>query len=253
MKLGEVSQIVVGVKDLDESVSHYRKLGFRVLASDKSPYPWAQVTDDTLLLLLNQDGKQYIGLLYFSGNFDEVIRHLREGGVTFLQEIKQGDELNQVIFSSPDGFMLSVTNRDATGMFQPSGPHYLTMTKAQQLDTANYPNSKIGFFGEFCHRVENFAEAKKFWEMIGFERVHASGGPYSWGLMRDGWQVIGLHETNDFDYAAITYFAKDTREKIRSLRNEGIAEITQFTGTGGNADSVVITSPEGQKVFLFNF
>lgn len=235
------------------SITHYEKLGFKVIATGNKPYPWAQLTDNSLLILLNQDGMQYIGLLYFSASFDEVVEYLRKSGVKFIREMKMGEKLHQVIFATPDDFMISVVNHSPGEMYQPNGPNYLTMTEEQHRDVANYPNKSLGFFGEFCHRVKNFGASKAFWQNIGFECVYESGGPYHWGLFKDSWHIVGLHQTTDFDYAAITYFAKDTREKIKALRQNGVTDITQFTGTGGNEDNVVITGPEGQRVFLFNF
>ena len=253
MKLGDASQISVGVQDLNASLAHYERLGFKVLATGTKPYPWAQLTDESLLLLLNQDGMKYIGLLYFSAKFELVVADLKNHGVSFDHELKRDDVLQQVFFSSPDGFLISIVNNDAKGMYQPQGPNYLTMSDAQQRDTANYPNNRLGFFGEFCHQVKDFKASRKFWEMLGFECTYESGGPYHWGLFKDSWHIIGLHQTSDFDYAAITYFAKDTGERIKALREHGVTDITPFTGTGGNENNVVITGPEGQKVFLFSF
>lgn len=254
MKLGEASQISVGVRNLQESIKHYEKLGFSRLNGDTDPYPWAQITDGSLLILLNQDGMEYIGLLYFSSKFSEVVGHLKKAGVRFVHESKKDGMLHQVIFATPDNFFLSVVNADPATLYQPSGPNYFTMPKEDQLNPAKYPNAMLGFFGEFCHKVSDFAVSRTFWESIGFECAYSSEGPYHWGLFRDSWHIIGLHQTTDFHEPAITYFAKDSAEKVAVLKKDGISSISQFTGTGGGNDAnVVITSPEGQKVFLFNF
>ena len=92
-----------------------------------------------------------------------------------------------------------------------------------------------------------------FWEMIGFE-VTQFGGPYPWAIGKDGQNIIGLHQTTEFDRPGITFFAKDMADKIRALKDRGIDSFEAFGGTGGNNDAnQICNTPEGQRFFLFSF
>ncbi|MEZ4687515.1 MAG: hypothetical protein R3B47_16050 [Bacteroidia bacterium] len=63
LTLGPVSQISIGTKSLQNSISFYEKLGFHRIGGGEKPYPWAQMSDDSRLILLNQDGNSYLGLV----------------------------------------------------------------------------------------------------------------------------------------------------------------------------------------------
>ncbi|MEZ4687513.1 MAG: hypothetical protein R3B47_16040 [Bacteroidia bacterium] len=63
--------------------------------------------------------------------------------------------------------------------------------------------------------------------------------------------MIGLHQTEEFDVAAITYFAKDMADRIKKLNADGV-ETSLFGGTGGgNEANQIARAPEGTHFFLF--
>jgi predicted lactoylglutathione lyase len=246
--LGNVSQITIGTSDLAESVAFYEKMGFRVVNQNTKPNPWAQVTDDTILILLNQDAMQYIGFTYFNPQMADIVNKLKKAEVPIIMEI----ENIQVIFSSPSGFWISLINYDASSMFQPAGQ---TLADIPQSDWANAPapNADLGIFGELATPVEDLDKEIAFWEMIGF-KVSKFGGPYPWAIGQDGQNVIGLHNTSEFDRSAITFFAKDMADKIKALKEKGLDSFDPFGGTGGNNDAnQILNTPEGQRFFLFSF
>jgi catechol 2,3-dioxygenase-like lactoylglutathione lyase family enzyme len=251
LSLGPVSQISIGTKSLDDSVSFFEKLGFRRIGGAESPYPWAQVSDGSRLILLNEDGGDYMGLLYMNGDMEERIAMLREEGVE-VPDPQQSEGLPpSVFFSDPDGFSVGIIKADGSSMFQPKGPILAHFTPEQWDEKLPMPNGKIGLFGELCFPVRDLDASIAYWLKLGFD-IQEYGGPYRWAIAYDGQQVIGLHETEEFDVTAITYFAKDMADRIKKLNADGV-ETTLFGGTGGNEANQIARSPEGTHFFLFSF
>jgi catechol 2,3-dioxygenase-like lactoylglutathione lyase family enzyme len=250
--LGNQTQITIGVSDLDSSLSFYQKLGFRLIDRNTQPNPWAQVSDDGILILLNQDDMSYLGLTYFSPGMPEIVAELKAKGVTFEQEIEQEGKAQQAIFATPSGFRFSLINHDGSSMFQPEGT---TLADVPPTDWGNppVPNPQLGIFGELATPVKDLEEEMDFYKNLGFQ-VNKMEGPYPWAIAVDGKSVIGLHQTSDFTEPAITYFAKEMGSKIGQLKAAGVEGFEVFGGTGGNNENnQVLHSPEGQQLFLFSF
>jgi predicted lactoylglutathione lyase len=110
-----------------------------------------------------------------------------------------------------------------------------------------------GKFGELAIPVANFAEAAKFWESIGFEKLSDFGAPYKWGIFYDGLMTIGLHETEDFEQPALTYFSLTAKEKIQELQEMGMEIKNAMPDVGAKEiTNGVATSPDGWPVFIFH-
>jgi len=77
--------------------------------------------------------------------------------------------------------------------------------------------------------------------------------PYPWAILSDGMNILGLHQTKDFDYPAITYFAPDMSQRVQKLKEAGITSFADWQGQGGKEGNFILTTPEGQKIFLFSF
>ncbi|HXL55127.1 MAG TPA: hypothetical protein VN958_02645 [Chitinophagaceae bacterium] len=62
----------------------------------------------------------------------------------------------------------------------------------------------------------------------------------------DGLAVVGLHQTKDFSYPAITFIASDMKNKIEKLKNSGLENFSEI-----GESNIVLTTPEQQKINLF--
>ncbi len=224
MKLGQVVQIAVGVPDLAEAVAFYEALGFVRLAENDVPWPWTQLTDGQNLLLLNQDGNQYIGLNYFSPHVADLVTQMEAMGVEFLQKREEDGRLQTAVFADSDGLMVGLINRDPSGMQMPDGE----------------PITHCGKFGEFALGVADFQRASHFWQQFGFEQMYASSDPYPWGIFSDGMMVLGLHQTDQFGGPCMTYFAPDMPERIARLEAKGLSILDG-----------ILQAPSGEMLFLF--
>jgi len=243
--LGDVTALTITAPHLEASLAFYQKLGFKELFRADWPFPWIQVTDGALLIMLRQDAKPYIALTYYVKDIARVVADLETKGISFTQKPKDSDMVKRYVFQSPDGLNISLVSI-VEGFTQPAGPTMLTMPQSDYFNPDKYVNKVCGMFGEFAHPVGDLEASLEFWQKLGFTAVSKFTAPYPWAIATDGLAVVGLHQTTSFDYPAITFFAADMKEKIEKLKAEGM----EYTKRGGAAN-VMVETPEKQHVFLF--
>ena len=241
MKLGKVAQINIGVSDLQHSLAFYEKLGYENIEASDDPYPWARLTDGQNLILLNQDGNQYIGLVYFSRDATRRVSNLEKAGIEIVQRREQEGQIMMAIFVGPGGLVVGLINHDPEGMPQPSG----------------HPATKCGTFGEFAVPVDDFQAAMAFWRKLGFTSLYESDDPYPWGIVSDENIVLGLHENMeygdeiDFNGPAMTYFAPDMAKRIDRLKEDGFSFEKELKTESGLVNNATLLGPDGELLFLF--
>jgi len=246
-KLGQVACVYITTPDLDSSVAVYEKLGFPKVASNTFPVPWAQVSDGSLLIMMRKDATPYIGLTYYTSDVEKLVAQLEQDGVVFSQKPKEGDAIQRYYFKTPDGFNVMLAN-NLGGFSQPKGPTMVSMNQADYMSPDKYPNKQCGAFGEFCHAVADLDKSIAFWQKLGFTVKSKMTAPYPWAIMTDGLMLIGLHQTKDFNYPAITYFGLNTEKRVQQLKDKGLKDFTEMMGK----NNVVLKTWEGQHFFLFS-
>jgi len=246
-KLGDVACVYVTTADLDSSSAVYKKLGFSSVASNSFPVPWTQVSDGSLLIMMRKDVTPYIGLTYYVNDLDKVVGQLEKDGIVFDQKPNPGDAIRRYYFKTPDGFNIMLANN--LGSFaQPKGPTMLTMSQADYMSAEKYPNKQCGAFGEFCHPVADLSKSIAYWEKLGFTLKSKMTQPYPWAIVSDGLMLIGLHQTKDFNFPAITYFGINTDKRVEQLKQQGLHSFTEMMGK----NNVILKTWEGQHLFLFS-
>jgi len=111
-----------------------------------------------------------------------------------------------------------------------------------------YPNKQSGAFGEFCHPVADLDQSIAYWKKLGFTVKSKMTTPSPWAIVTDGLMLIGLHQTKDFNYPAITYFGINTDKRIQQLKDQGLKNFTEVMGK----NNVVLKTWEGQHFFIFS-
>ena len=71
---------------------------------------------------------------------------------------------------------------------------------------------------------------------------------FAWAVVSDGLMLIGLHQTKNFSYPAVTYFGLNTENRTQQLKQNGVKNITPFMGN----NNVVLKTWEGLHFFLFS-
>jgi len=244
--LGEVSALTITTHDLEMSLAFYRKLGFAELMRADFPFPWIQISDGVLLIMLRQDEQPYLALTYYVKNVEKVAKELEQKQISFIHKPKPKDMVKRYLFQSPDGLNISLVG-GVEGFRQPPGPGMPDMPQADFFNPDKYVNKVCGLFGELAHPVADLEKSIQFWKMIGFTPVSIYTDPYPWAILTDGLGIVGLHQSNHFNYPAITYFAADRVAKVKKLKQE---RLTGFLDE--SFSNAKLKTPEGQHFFLFS-
>ena len=245
-KLGDVACVYVTTANIDSSFAVYEKLGFEKTLYSDFPFRWALLSDGSLLIMMRQDPKPYIGLTYYSANVDDVAGKLEKEGIEFVQKPKAGDVMKRYYIKTPDGFNIVLTN-NAGGFKPPTGITLLTMKPTDFNSADKYPNKLVGAFGEFAQPVTDIQASVNFWKKLGFKVSAEMKVPYPHAILTDGLMIVGLHQTNHFTYPAVTYFGMNTAKHIQELKGKGLLNFVEIAGN----NNVSLQTWEGQHFFIF--
>jgi predicted lactoylglutathione lyase len=247
-RLGNVTAITIASPDPEASLKFYQKLGFKELMRMDFPFPWIQITDEALLIMLRKDNNPYIALTYYVKNIDQIVNELEAQGISFTQKPKSKDIVKRYVMQSPDGMNISLVHIPENGFQQPPGPTMLTMPQEDYSKPEKYVNKTIGMWGEFAEPVKDLEASIAFWEKLGFVALSKYQSPQPWAILSDGLAIVGLHQTDEFSNVCMTYFASDMKDKLEKLKNEGLEVYKQF-----GAGNAVVKTPENQYINLFSF
>lgn len=250
--LGEKSEIVITTKDLKQSEAFWLKLGFTKVAGQDNFF--STFADDALLIsVFKMDIPPMMGLNYFTNDWQPILDELKANGIaTEYAEYEGAGAYHKI--TTPEGLSISIIQCNTDDIHVPEGITFKNFPEEDYRKPEKFPNPKMGLFGEFSIPTNDLKASLAYWEKLGFVAMSVNEGPYPWAIVVDDNNVIGLHQTTDFDTIAIAYFAPDQGNRIKLLKEDGLADnMNLFAGTGGNESNQVLTTPEGQKLFLFSF
>src|SRR5690349_7573258 len=108
------------------------------------PFPWIQISDGALLIMLRKDTDRYIALTYYVSDIDQIVNELETKGIAFTQKPKSTDMVKRYVMQSPDGMNISLVHIPDNVFQQPSGPTMLTMPQGDYFKPEKYVNKSIG-------------------------------------------------------------------------------------------------------------
>lgn len=126
--LGEITAITITTFDIEKSFQFYQMLGFYEVMRMDFPFPWIQITDGALLIMLRQDTQPYIALTYYVKDIDKSVKFIEECGLTFSEKPKPTDMVKKYLLKSPDNINVSLVHI-LDGYAQPKGPTMLTIDR----------------------------------------------------------------------------------------------------------------------------
>ncbi|HSN48987.1 MAG TPA: VOC family protein [Flavobacterium sp.] len=244
-KLGDVNAITITSPDLEKSLKFYELLGFTELYRADFPFPWIQVSDGALLIMLRQDKDPYIALTYYVQDMDKVIADLKQSGISPKSMPTPDKLIQRFLISTEEGHNITLVTY-VEGFAQPIGTTMLTMPSNYFYTPVKHTNKTCGMFGELAFPVANLDNSISFWEKLGYKTLSKKSSPYPWAILSDGLGIVGLHQTNNFSVPTITFFASDMKDKIENLKAKGLDGFDEK----GNSN-IVLTTPEQQKINLF--
>lgn len=243
VKLGSCVEFDLAVKDVQVTQAFYESLGFKAVAAAKADHPVAAVTDGNVVLTLHQAKFASPTITYYGANLAAGMSLLQENGVAATISKKKNGAATEVEFTGPNG--QRVVLKSEAPVPRP-GVGFEMMTSAGPTGKEKH-YSRIGIFGEFSIAVKERAAAAAFWQKLGYQKMHESDIPYPWGIYSDGVTVLGLHQTTEFKETALSFFSRDSNDRIVKLKEEGFTFVLEMDPT-----NAVIQSPDGQMIFVFN-
>lgn len=244
--LGEVTAFTINSPDPEVSLQFYQQLGFREVIRADFPFPFIQITDDAILIMLRKSAEPYLALTYYTKDSSAIVPELEARGIEFLSKPGKGDFVKRYLFQSPDNAKISLV--EVPEFFaKPPGKTMITMDQADYFKPETYTNKVAGMFGEYAQPVTDLERSIEFWEKIGYTVLSKYKEPRPWAILSDGTGITGLHQSNEFSSAAITFFAADMKTKLENLKKQGL------TFKEINPANAILTTPENQQLFLFNF
>ncbi|MBL7742460.1 MAG: VOC family protein [Chitinophagaceae bacterium] len=244
--LGEVTAFTINSPDPEVSLQFYQKLGFREVIRSDFPFPFIQITDDAILIMLRKSDEPYLALTYYTNDSGKIVLELEARGIQFISSPNKGDFVKRYLFQSPDGANISLV--EIPELFaKPPGKTMINMNQADYFKPETYTNKVAGMFGEYAQPVEDLERSIAFWEKIGYTLLSKYTEPQPWAILSDGSGIAGLHQSKEFSSASITFFAADMKSKLENLKKQGL------TFKEINPANAILTTPENQQLFLFNF
>ncbi len=243
MKLGQFVEFDLAVKDVAAAQKFYESLGFKNTAAAPAGHSIAAVTDGNVVLALHQTEFLSPTITYYGANLSECLKALQANGVKPAMLKNGNGKASEMEFFDPDSQRILL--KAQTPASRPGVGFELMTPAGPQNKEKHY--SKIGMFGEFSIAVKDRAASAAFWQKLGFKKFHESNSPYPWGIYSDGLTVLGLHQTTEFKESALSFFSKDSRDRISALKKEGFNFIADIDPTNS-----VLKSPDSQMIFVFN-
>ena len=243
VKLGQFVEFDLAVKDFGAAQKYYEGLGFKNTTAAKADYPVAALTDGNVVLALHQTEFPSPTITYYGSNLPECLNALQANGAKPALLKNGNGKVSEVEFFDLDGQRILLKAQAPVSRL---GVGFELMTPAGPQNKEKH-YSKIGTFGEFSIAVKDRAASAAFWQKFGFEKFHESNSPYPWGIYSDGLTVLGLHQTTEFKEPALSFFSKDSKDRIIALKKSGFSFVADIDPANS-----VLKSPDGQMIFVFN-
>ena len=237
LTLGAFVEFSLSVKDARQSQKFFESLGFESTPAPHADYAMAAVTDGMIVIALHQAEFQSPALTYYGSDLSVCIPVLEASGTAFTVLQKENGEASQIAFTDSNGQHVILQKRASP---YPANLRFRMIPQAGPQAT-NTSFSKLGMLGEYSIATQDRAASAAFWRLLGFEKTHESDTPYP-----DGRTVIGIHQTTEFKKPALSFFSKNSAERISALKKEGFQFSLEMDPT-----NAVLKSPDGQMLFVF--
>jgi catechol 2,3-dioxygenase-like lactoylglutathione lyase family enzyme len=212
----------------------YEKLGFVAIEEGGEPVPYVVYTDGMIHLRVDECQFPSPRLDYYTSDAPKQVQRLESLDIMYSTEKACARKVNVTNFVDPNGQQLGLIQRDHAPVAEPR--------KSQSL---------MGSVGELSIHTANRDESIAWYERLGFKTYFKFDKPHHWAILSDGNMVIGLHQSNDFTKTTITYFSKDSADRIEKLKSMGFKFTNEQKNAAGKVANGMLTAPDGQTFFVF--
>jgi len=235
--LGPYAQIAISLRDASGGVSavraFYEKLGFKVIEEGGPPVPFVVMSDGMIHLRLDECEFVTPRIDYFNKDATKQVERLEKLGIQISTEAACARKRNVTNIIDPNNQQLAIIEAGHAPVAEPRKSICL-----------------LGTFGEFSVHTNNLAESIEWYRRLGFEAKKFEK-PYPWAILSDGSMIIGLHQSNEFTRTTLTYFSKDSAERIEKLKAMGFKFSNEQKKPAGKVANAMLTAPDGQTFFVF--
>lgn len=235
-KKGCFAGITFNTPNIKEGLAFWEQLDFKAVKTEGDDR--AYVSDGSLLIQLIRSEEKIYELTYYCDDPEGLADDFRTKGISVEDNIINTPTCN-----------IKITDKVA-GVTEPTGMTMMDMEPSDFMDDSKFPNKKCGAYGEWAIPVNYLDERIAWWKKLGYIATVDTRGPHAYAIVIDGHLIVGLHKTEEFSEATLTFFAPDMEPRIKQLRADGMKNIQ--TVMGDSDKNVMITAPGGQNIFLFS-
>jgi len=233
--LGTPTRLVISCKDVIQSMAWWTRVGFLPVPTPMSrPDSAITLSDGQLLITLTKEALPTPIIMYSTDKMKGLKDSLDKMEVPTTYDV-QGPTYSEIRLVSPNGVHIAVRSREGEPIIPVTGDSNRICGK----------NTELSIGTGYLKREQTF------WEKLGYNVKRSGKEPYHFALMTDGVHTIGFHENRDILQLTFTYFAENMGDRLDAIKAAGIAMEDEALTPEGRIGSAVLTSPEGQKIFLF--
>jgi catechol 2,3-dioxygenase-like lactoylglutathione lyase family enzyme len=233
--LGRFHEIGIATADIRESVEFYERLGFtQAETNDTHSHPYGVLTDGRISLGLHQRVFPAPALTFVHAEVAGFAGELEARGIQLDLRCVGDEVFNQLGFQDPSGQQVLVLEART----------YSPVSRRPE-DT-----SLCGYFTEYSLPVTKFADAKAFWEPLGFVATEEPDAPYAHLPLTSDHLDIAFHQPRTLDRPMLVFRDPGMRERLVRIRAQGVKESTELPRGLPAAANALVEAPEGTAILL---
>lgn len=233
--LGRFLEISVEVSDVLASLEFYEALGFQqVPANEVWSHQYAVITDGRLFLGLHQQPLASPTISYIHPEVAKHARDLSERGIRFDYERLGSEQFNTTGFQDPNGVHVRVLE---------------ARTFSPPNIAADF-SSQCGYFVELGLPVRDYANAREFWERLGFVAWDEDTRLFNRVPLTSDHLNIGLHRSRALRYPVLVFEDVEMQARLARLKERGFTLSDEMPDALDADSNAVLVAPEGTRLLL---
>jgi catechol 2,3-dioxygenase-like lactoylglutathione lyase family enzyme len=235
--LGRFHEISIHTTDIRASVEFYERLGFSQAETGETwTHPYGVLTDGRIFLGLHQSAFDSPALSFVHADVARYAAQLAAQGVKLVYQRIAEHEFHTVGLKDPTGQMLVVLEaRTYSPLLR--GPERTPL---------------CGYFEEYSIPSTDFAQARTFWEPLGFVATEETEQPYLHLPLTSDHLDIAFHRPRTLDRPMLVFRDRGMRERLAQLRD---LEIGTWLAPPAGLDAktnAILEAPEGTALLFLD-
>jgi catechol 2,3-dioxygenase-like lactoylglutathione lyase family enzyme len=235
--LGRFHEISIHTTDIRASVEFYERLGFSQAETGETwTHPYGVLTDGRIFLGLHQSAFDSPALSFVHADVARYAAQLAAQGVKLVYQRIAEHEFHTVGWKDPTGQMLVVLEaRTYSPLLR--GPERTPL---------------CGYFEEYSIPSTDFAQARTFWEPLGFVATEETEQPYLHLPLTSDHLDIAFHRPRTLDRPMLVFRDRGMRERLARLRD---LEIGTWLAPPAGLDAktnAILEAPEGTALLFLD-